>query len=415
MNATTLLANDPAMPQRDVLIDETVMAEYLSRLVARYGDFGINRCGRLRTKYRVGSSLRVLYEVSGSGHSYRIAARAFPRTHHVSNQFSANHEIYAPELNTIFWIFPDDRKIKNLAVLKKIPAELREIGGREWVGSHIVGHVPEKSVTVQCLGDDRTILAYAKIYAGEEGRYIYAAYQELHAALKAGVVQLEIPRVLSYSAAHHLLLLEPAPGVPLSSLGTDDRKNAYRRLGEVLRKLHHLRPPSATPRSTRLTPNGLAQAAATIAQVRPEVAGRVQQLANRLIAGHEEIFEAKPVLLHGDLHPKNVLMDDDRLCLLDLDQAATGAAALDLGSVIAGLYCEACVGLLTRSELSSLITVFLTGYGAAEASLRWHVAAALLEERALRAVTRIRFGNLQRLGEILTAAEVVLNGGVGAN
>src|SRR5262245_26097389 len=121
-----LLANDPAMPQRDILVDETVMAQYLSRLVAHYGDFGSNHCERLRTKYRVGSSLRVLYELSGSGHSYRIAARAFPRTHQISNHFSANHEIHAPELNTIFWIFPDDRKIKNLAVLKKIPAGLRK-------------------------------------------------------------------------------------------------------------------------------------------------------------------------------------------------------------------------------------------------------------------------------------------------
>jgi hypothetical protein len=88
---------------------------------------------------------------------------------------------------------------------------------------------------------------------------------------------------------------------------------------------------------------------------------------------------------------------------------------LDLGSVIAGLYCEACVGLLTRRELSSLSNAFLSGYGVAAASLRWHVTAALIEERALRAVTRIRFGGLERLSEILTTAEAVLNGGISAN
>src|SRR5262249_48139342 len=151
-------------------------------------------------------------------------------------------------------------------------------------------------------------------------REVYDAYKELHAALKTDAGQLRIPRALSYSAAHRLLLLEPAPGIPLSSLGPDDRKNAYLRLGEVLRKLHHLKPPSTTPRSTRLTPNGLAQAAVTIAQVRPEVAEPVQRLANELIAGRAQILETAPVLLHGDLHPKNVLMDNERLCLLDLDQ-----------------------------------------------------------------------------------------------
>jgi aminoglycoside phosphotransferase len=413
MNA--LLANDPALPQRDVLIDENVMAQYLSRLIARYGDFSIDSCERLRTKYRVGASLRVLYEVSGGGHSYRIAARAFPKAQRVTNQSTSTPEIYAPELNTIFWIYPHDRKIKNLIVLDGIPEELRNIEGREWVESTIVGHAPEKSVTAKCLDQDNEVIAYAKIYAGEEGRDVYDAYQEIHAALKAGMVQLQIPRALSYHDKHHLLLLEPVPGVPLSGLQQADRKYAYRRLGEALKKLHSISPPSSIPRSIRLTPDALMQAAATISQARPAVAIQAQQLAGKLIACHEECSDARPVLLHGDLHPKNVLMDGDRLFLLDLDQAATGPAALDIGSVIAGLYCEACV---TEGDSSLLINAFLAGYGLAEesrTSLRWYVAAALLEERALRAITRIRFGGLEKLPEILTTAEAVLNGGIGAN
>ena len=413
MNA--LLANDPALPQRDVLVDETVMAEYLSRLIAGEGDFGINTCRRLRTKYRVGSSLRVLYEVSGSGHSYRIAARAFPRTQPVANQFDSTREIRAPELNTIFWIFPHDRKIKNLAVLNHLPANLRDIGGRKWVQSRIVGHAPEKSVTVQCLDEDHRVLGYAKIYAGDEGRTIYEAYQAIHDALKDGVVQLRVPRALSYSAAHHLLLLEAVPGVPLSILQPADREPAYRRLGESLRKLHQLSLPATTAKSTRLTPHGLAQAAAIIGQARPRAAELAQQLADKLIAGNDEIAQSKPVLLHGDLHPKNVMVDDERLFLLDLDQAASGAATVDLAGVIAGLCCEACLGLLTDDECSSLITAFVTGYGENPASLRWYVAAALLEERALRAVTRIRFGGLQKLPEILTTAAAVLDVGIYAH
>lgn len=406
----SLLANDPALPQRDVLVDEAVMAQYLSRLLARYGDGGITKCERLRTKYRVGAGLRVLYEVSGGGHAYRVAARAFPRSRQIATRFTSTPEIYAPELNTSFWIFPHDRKIKNLVALIGIPEELRDIEGREWVESRIVGHVPEKSVTAKCLDRDQQIIAYAKIYAGEEGREVYDAYREIHAALKSDPVQLRIPRALAYHDKHRLLLLESVPGVPLSALRRADRDYAYARLGEALNKLHSITPPSSVPRSTRLTPSGLMQAAATISQARPEVAARVQQLAGKLIACHEE--DARAVLLHGDLHPKNALMDDERLFLLDLDQAATGPAALDLGSVIAGLYCEACV---TNGDCSSLIRAFLTGYGLAEETLRWYVAAALLEERALRAITRIRFGGLQKLPEILATAEAVLNGGIGAN
>lgn len=409
-----LLANDPALPQRDLLVDEGLMAEYLSRLVTRYGDFGIKRCERLRTKYRVGASLRVLYEVSGSGRAYRIAARAFPRSRQVANEFTSAREIHAPELNTIFWIFPHDRKIRNLAVLSDIPEPLRHIDGREWVESRIVGHVPEKSVTAQCLDAGQRIIAYAKVYAGDEGREVYDAYQEIESRM----VQLPIPRALSYSDMHRLLLLEALPGVSLSALRPVDRERAYFRLGEALKKLHNITPPSSAPSATRMTPDGLTQAVATIARVRPEVGDLARQLTHKLIAHRDQFSESEPVLLHGDLHPKNVLVADERLFLLDLDQAATGAAAFDVGGVIAGLYFEACVGLVTPTQLSSLISAFLTGYSLAresQRSLRWYIAAALLEERALRAVTRIRFGGLQKLLEILTTAETVLDGGIYAH
>jgi tRNA A-37 threonylcarbamoyl transferase component Bud32 len=401
MNTTPLLAVDPALPQRDLLLDETLMAEYLSHLV----EYGIEDCERLRTKYRVGTSLRVLYKVSGSGRSYRIAARAFPPTRRVANQFTSQTELNAPELNTTFWIFPHDRKIKNLAVLNNIPHELKNIEGRTWSMSRIVAHAPEKSVTAQCLDDNGQIIAYAKIYAGDEGRQIFKTY-------RAVTGQVKIPRAIAYSETHRVLLLESIAGVPLSIV--TESENAYFRLGEALKSLHRIHPPSSLPRHTRLTPEAVTRASATISQARPDVAALVQQLSAKLI---KQYTSGKAVFLHGDVHPKNIFLNDETLFLLDLDQAATGAATADLGSVIAGLYCGACTGSRTWNEAVALKHALLTGYGAPHNSpeLRWHIAAALLQERALRSVTRIRPTTLQRLPEIIRTAETVLNGGVSEN
>jgi len=401
MNTTPWLAVDPALPQRDLLLDETLMTEYLSRLVK----YRIEDCERLRTKYRVGTSLRVLYEVSGSGRSYRIAARAFPRTRRVANQFKSQTEINAPELNATFWIFPHDRKIKNLAVLSNIPDELRDIEGRTWTTSRTVAHAPEKSVTAQCVDDNEQIIAYAKIYAGDEGRQIF----ETH---KAATGKVQVPRAIAYSESHHLLLLESVDGVALSTVV--ESENAFFRLGKALNSLHRINPPSSLPRATRLTPEAVARASATISQARPDVAALVQRLSNKLIAQYRH---GKPVFLHGDVHPKNIFLNEETLFLLDLDQAATGPASADLGSVIAGLYCDACTGSRTWREASVLKRALLTGYGAPDDSheLRWHVAAALLQERALRSVTRIRTATLEKLPEILRAAQAVLNGGVSEN
>lgn len=410
MNCTPLLAPDPALPQRDLLLDETLMAEYLSRLVARYCHFGIQDCERLRTKYRVGTSLRVLYEVSGNGQSYRISARALPRTRLVADRLPSPVEVSAPELNTVFWIYPHDRKIKNLSVLTDIPDELRNIERQTWIKSRIVAHAPEKSVTAQCIDDNDQVIAYAKIYAGDEGHQILETYAHVAKALSADDVQ--IPRAIAYYEQHHLLLLESVAGVSLSACA--QRENAFLRLGKALRKLHDVSPPPAAQHATRLTPEALTQATTPISQARPDVADLVHRLSSKLIAQYEH---GKPVFLHGDVHPKNILLNDNQLFLLDLDQAATGPAEVDLGSVSAGLYCDACTGTRTWREASSLQRALLTGYGTPKNSraLRWHTAAALLQERALRSVTRVRAATLQKLPELLLTAEAVLNGGISEN
>ena len=401
MNTTPLLAIDPALPQRDLLLDETLMTEYLSRLVK----YRIEDCERLRTKYRVGTSLRVLYKLRGSGRSYRIAARAFPRTRRITNQVTSQTELNAPELNATFWIFPHDRKIKNLGVLDSIPDALRDIEGRTWTTSRIVAHAPEKAVTAQCLDENDQIIAYAKIYAGDEGRRIFETYKALE-------TNVQTPRAIAYSETHHLLLLKPVPAVPLSTV--TQQEDAFFRLGRALKSLHRINPPLLLRRATRLTPETLTQASANIYAARPDVADIVERLTATLIA---QYIHGEPVFLHGDVHPKNVFLNDDTLFLLDLDQAAIGTATADLGSVIAGLYGDACTGSRTWNEAFVLQRALLTGYEAPHESneLRWHIAAALLQERALRSVTRIRPVTLQKLPEILCAAEAVLNGGFSEN
>lgn len=412
-HVTSLLASDPALPQRDLLLDEAVMAEYFFRIVVPFEEFGLRDCLRLRTKYRVGTSLRVLYELRGNERSYRIAARGFPVTQRVGKEVS-HGEIQAPELNTAFWIFPHDRKLRNLAALHNVPTALREIEGREWTKSRIVGHAPEKSVTAACLGAGEQTIAYAKIYAGDEGRQIFNTYHYLAETVNTG---LRIPRAIAYHKDHRLLLLESVSGVSLSTLTGARRESAFFKLGQALKKLHPNNPPSSLSQCKRFAPETLARAAVTIGRALPHVAELVQRVTDQLTAQFPKCDEGETVLLHGDVHPKNILLGDDGLVLLDLDQAAAGVAAVDLGSVIAGLYCDACAGSASWREALSLRRAFLSGYGAPQNSpvLRWHIAAALVQERALRSVTRIRTANLRKLPQILQAAAAVLNGGISEN
>jgi Ser/Thr protein kinase RdoA (MazF antagonist) len=142
------------------------------------------------------------------------------------------------------------------------------------------------------------------------------------------------------------------------------------------------------------------------------VAAPAERLAAELVA------EARPgaaaVCVHGDVHLKNGLLDGRRVGLIDLDQAGSGAAAADVGSILAGLrYRQLVTDERARGE--KLRSALLEGYATlrelpGEDVLRWHVAAALLAERALRAVNRVRPGGLAHLGAVLNEAHAVLRG-----
>ncbi|HEY6748810.1 MAG TPA: phosphotransferase, partial [Mycobacteriales bacterium] len=183
---------------------------------------------------------------------------------------------------------------------------------------------------------------------------------------------------------------------------------AVHRLGVAIGTLHDSGAEVAAglPRFGRLDPRRVGHSAQLVALARPDVAGPALRLAGRLAGGPPPGGPA--VVLHGDCHPKNALADADAIALIDLDQAGTGPAAADIGSLLARLHQE--------PDSGAIRDAFLAGYGTvrdlpAEPSLRWHTAAALVAERAVRAVNRVHLPTLDRLPELLaTADDVLLNG-----
>jgi Ser/Thr protein kinase RdoA (MazF antagonist) len=116
--------------------------------------------------------------------------------------------------------------------------------------------------------------------------------------------------------------------------------------------------------------------------------------------------------LHGDIHPKNAILAEGRVTLIDVEDLAAGPAAADIGSLLASLRYLRCGNQLPLSEHDTRAEAFLFGYAAvrplpSRASLGWHTAAALFIERAFRAVTRVRPLGLQHLDELLADARQI--------
>lgn len=412
------LGPDPAVPQRDLLLDSRLVRDRLGPVLGLVGR--IHECHRMRVKYRVGARLRVVYRVRTASTTFDVAASTFPtlarsqRAYADASERAVTCGALRPvaldrELATVFWTFPNDRKLTHLAELSVPVSGLTDLLP-SWSRSVLVSYAPEKAATVRCVDGTGKTIAYAKTYAGDEGERADRVHDALEAALAPDDPYVRVPRSFAYSTAHRSLLVEALGGVPLQAPEIDDLRIGYRRLGRALARFHDL-PPLDSARFRRLDPDRLVAAAGLIGAVRADVRGTARALADEVARRLDT--DPDVVCLHGDVNFRNALLENGRVALIDLDQVAAGPPAAELGSVLASLRYAGAVGLLEERIVPKLCAAFLAGYAElrsppAATALRTYTAAAVLAERCLRVVTRVRSEGLRRLPLLLAEARDVL-------
>jgi Ser/Thr protein kinase RdoA (MazF antagonist) len=249
--------------------------------------------------------------------------------------------------------------------------------------------------------------------------------------MDAADIDVAVPTPIGWSRERGLLVLEAMPGMRWADL--DPRgptaRAALGRLGAAIATFHAVGPQPTTSATTprddllglpefgRLRLERVGHSAELVAQARPDLAASAFRLRSALAAGSPAGDDR--VLLHGDCHPKNALLDGDRIVLVDLDQSGWGSPAADLGSLVARLHQDAVADGTpgAAADVGALIALVLDGYASvrplpSEASLRWHTVAAIVAERAVRAVNRVNEPALERLEELLAVAEHIHREGV---
>jgi aminoglycoside phosphotransferase len=393
------LAPDPAVPQRDALLDERLVAQVLSgRLLAER----VEACSRVYAKYRVGESVRVVFRIAAGGRDHHVAARSFdPETGAGAYRRALASAVpapplrpvlHAPELGAVFWAFPNDRKLTTLTLLAGRSGTLDRLVGQP-VSPRLVAYCAERSASAECAGDDGRVLAYAKVHA-------FAGRERagLEAARAAENGRLRVPRVVG--ALDGALAVEAVGGRRLDTLAPSELPDALRRLGAALATLH-ARAPLPAARFERLDTERLAKAVGVIARARPDAGPAAAELLARLLATRADAG-GPPVALHGDANLRNALLDGDRVTLIDFEDASAGPAAADLGQVLARLRG---MGVTDEAAADALVEGYARVRPAPPpAALRWHTAASLLARTALPAVSRVRPQLLATLRPLLEAA-----------
>jgi aminoglycoside phosphotransferase (APT) family kinase protein len=156
----------------------------------------------------------------------------------------------------------------------------------------------------------------------------------------------------------HMTLQRAVPGISLETLLSPDAEPLMRRVAEAAYKLHR----TPAPLSRRHTAHDelviLRRQLDAVSAAQPQYEKRLELivLACEALAGglDNALLDARPATLHRDFYPEQLLVDGNRLYLLDLDLCALGDPELDIGNFVAHLREYALRVLGDAAALSSL-------------------------------------------------------------
>ena len=122
----------------------------------------------LRATYRVGPDAVIGWSARGCSTAVK-AATQFQRARDVADAQGADARsvLFDEELSTVFWVFPQDRKLVGLGRLTAPPPELRDVFGAPWTHSELMAYTPEKAATVRCMDSRGATVGFAKLQGAD--------------------------------------------------------------------------------------------------------------------------------------------------------------------------------------------------------------------------------------------------------
>lgn len=417
-DVTTALPTDPQLPGRDHLLDERLTAALVARTLAE-GRVSVDHVERVRVKYRVGESLRSVHRVWSSGQSWLVSARMPAIGAAALHAEAAAHERpcvplrgvgLAADLGAVLWTFPNDRALRDAAVLSPHLPVIEQAWPGDTLQVSVAGFNPERAVIARVATGAGLTRGFAKLYAPGDLEPARRALDWLNDATRDSQGALRVPRLAGHDSVHDVLVVSAVEGTHLERVPHDDWPRAFHGLGRAMAMLHDLPLPTgaaALPAHETFSRAELWRAAEAVTWARPDLtetaAATVELLARR------RPDDGADVGLHGDVNSRNWLVGAHDVGLIDFDQAASGPAAADLAGVLGWLRARTACGDWTSGREDVLAGAFASGYEGVRAlpssrDLRWHRGAALLVERAMRAVTRVRPAQLAALRPLVEAA-----------
>lgn len=357
-----LVDREQALPALGTLLDSDAFAAALAETFPRLGVCGVTPH---YLRYKPGTSCLAAYTVYMRGESIELHAltAADPAKLRVRPRDRATSTGFGPggcrigERPIVVRAFPRDAKLKKLVTLadpslrhrllppELAPGRLESVGykpERRFVGRLTTG---AGAYCIKLHASNRFALALRGATAFRETPTLRLA-ATVHAHANAGlIVQQWLPgRLLADAQA-----------------AADWPAHEAARVGRALAELHAQR--AAIPQAESDDADSLIENGETLVHLIPAHGGTWRTHAALLVGALEELSEDDGPI-HGDFYAKQVLLDGDRVGILDCDQARWGDQAEDLGTFRAHLYRDVVRRRLSSDRAQRIWDAFREGYGA---------------------------------------------------
>ena len=309
---------------------------------------------------------------------------------------------YIPDLNMWVQVFPFDRRLLALPLLMEGPPPqlepllLARFGPGDWQieawDVEPVRYLAEMRATLRLavrVRDATTGRAeerrfYAKIYHDKEkGEQTYWLLRTLWDKASAGGEGFTVGRPIAYLSGLRTLIQEEVSGTPFRDvlLRDDEATPVVRKVARALAALHldhgvtlRYRLPWKEKEVATLERVG-----ELLQRVCPHLRPTIEETVSAIVAGFEEVPTGP---IHGDFRPDHIILDGDRVVLLDLDDFAEADPVLDVARILS--YLVNAAPLLQHRRARAAAQTFVAEYFAHvpeawRARLPLHYAGALLK------------------------------------
>ncbi|MEZ4732245.1 MAG: phosphotransferase [Caldilineaceae bacterium] len=430
--------------------------------------FQIESCTIDRVKYKahekcvISYRLQIYDQMRRERHEQIFCARVFPDSLSAARYRKACQEplvqprygqavMHLPALGMVLWAFPNDRKIGGIARLlasaSGVHPDLAQLVAAQWgedwrvvSQTHdLIHYVPEHTATVRVHvglahrpsvsppspplpAATQSAILFGKAYYDDEGAESYRLMKLLWQSNACRKGRLRIAQPVAYLAEARILWQMGLPGRTLFTyaLGSPPFASLLAEAAAAVATLHATALPCA--RSTHLS-DWLTQLQATaqlVCRVRPQVGCVLNTVVATLLRSAPQDVAEPQATLHGDLHLQNFLVDEtqpwgQRVALIDLDNLSTGSPWRDLGSFCAGLYSRGLVEgkplPLSRQTVATFCAAYAhhAAWPLPQQVVDWYTAAALLNERVARTISRLKQGRLDLLEDFIWLAASLLS------